>query len=258
MAALSVLCKQTGAYIQDVLTDIVPNIASIVRELDLTLVTGEGDLLHQFVDCMFLGALNNTLLAPADTSGVMENLMFSRSVDGTGRDFELPCNGSYVYDRDLPDKEPLLQKTCGSDTRISVMAYVTQEIIYKEDGGLHTILTELIKDKISAIADSITDSANYGCLGQKTYASWQNCCQETRNCKPHENAFEPNIPDVDSEISIPELLQALQESIGDVGKQAIVDSTVGCYVSPRMATLTALFSDVCTARCVFVVCVWSG
>ena len=213
-------------YIQDVLSDILPNIPSIVRALDLTLVTGEGDLLHQFVDCMFLGALDKTLLAPADSMGVMENLMYSRSSNGTGRGFELPCLGTTVYDRVMPENAPFVQKTCGSDTRISVMAYVTQEIIYKEDGGLHMILTELIKNKIDDIALSITDSAQYGCLGKKTFASWKHCCQETRNCEPFENSFEPNLREVDLEISIPELLQALQQSIAQIGRDSIIDTQV--------------------------------
>ena len=236
-ASNDTVAHETEAYIADVMTDIVPNIASIVKELDLTLVTGEGDLLHQFVDCMFLGALNSTLLAPADTAGVMENLMYSRSANATDRNFELPCQGSLVYDRTLSGNAPFTQKTCGSDTRISVMAYVTQEILYKDDGGLHTILIDLIRTKIAAISDSITDSANYGCLGQKSFASWKHCCLEVRNCLPYENTFEPNLPDVDYEISIPELLQALQDSIGDIGKKAIVDSEVcGIRANPKATT----------------------
>lgn len=235
---------ETESYIAGVMTDIVPNIASIVRELDLSLVTGEGDLLHQFVDCMFLGALNSTLLAPADTAGVMENLMYSRSANATDRNFELPCQGTLVYDRTASGNAPFTQKTCGSDTRISVMAYITQEILYKDDGGLHTILIDLIRTKIAAITDSITDSANYGCLGKKSFASWKHCCQEARNCQPYENTFEPNLPDVDYEISIPELLQALQESIGDIGKKAIVDSEVCGFVETLHPTSPRLFLHV--------------
>jgi len=216
----------TTDYIEDVKREILPRLDSIVNELDLTLVTGEGDLLHQFVDCMFLGADNSTFLAPADTSDVMQTLMYSRSVNATDRLFELPCNGSFVYDRWQPQNEPFRQKTCGSDTRISVMAYVTQEILYKEGSGLHLILTKLISEKITAIAQSITNVSNYGCLGRMTFASWQNCCERIGNCMPFENTFEPNLPEVDYVISTESLLAEVQNSIGDIGLSSIIDNQV--------------------------------
>ena len=62
--------------------------------------------------------------------------MYSRHVNGTSRDFDLPCAGTYVRDsRDSTEAPPFLQKTCGSDTRIAVMAYVTRTIVDTDDGG---------------------------------------------------------------------------------------------------------------------------
>ena len=166
-------------YAEGVTQDILPNIQRIVEALDLTLTTGEGDILHQFVDCIMLGANTKTILAPADTGGVLEDLMYSRHANGTSRDFDLPCAGTYVRDaRDSAEAPPLLQKTCGSDTRIAVMAYVTRTIVDTDDGGLHKMLAKLITDKISSITNIISDHENYGCLGPVTGLHWRNIGSE--------------------------------------------------------------------------------
>jgi len=161
------------AYNTNVEQEILINIRKIVDALDLTLTTGEGDLLHQFVDCILMGAQLTSIMAPADNGEVMENLMYSRHVNGTSRDFELPCTGTHVYDRtEGADATPFLQKTCGSDTRIAVMAYVTRTIIDKDNGGLHALVASLITEKIQSIVASMTDVRNYGCLGKVTGLAW--------------------------------------------------------------------------------------
>jgi len=163
----------TSTYTTNVDQEIMANIRKIVDALDLTLTTGEGDLLHQFVDCIFMGAQLKTVLAPADTGGIMENLMYSRHANGSSRAFELPCVGTHVYDRsEGADSKPFLQKTCGSDTRIAVMAYVTRTIIDTDNGGLHALVASLITEKIQSIVASITDVGNYGCLGKVTGLAW--------------------------------------------------------------------------------------
>ena len=60
----------TTSYTHNVEHEILVNIRKIVDALDLTLTTGEGDLLYQFVDCIFMGAQTKTFLAPADTEAV--------------------------------------------------------------------------------------------------------------------------------------------------------------------------------------------
>jgi len=163
----------TAAYTTDVEQEILVNIRKIVDALDLTLTTGEGDLLHQFVDCIFMGAQKKAILAPADSAETMENLMYSRHENGSNRSFQLPCVGTYVYDRqEGADTEPFLQKTCGSDTRIAVMAYVTRSIVDADNGGLHALVASLITEKVHSIITNITNVQNYGCLGRVTGMAW--------------------------------------------------------------------------------------
>jgi len=73
-------------------------IDTIIKKLDLNLRTGEGDLLPQHMDCVFLGAYNKTFFAPTNSDAFLESMMYSRHKKGESRDFELPCVASVVYD----------------------------------------------------------------------------------------------------------------------------------------------------------------
>ena len=151
-AKYNAVVRCTAAYTTVVELEILVNIRKIVDDLDLTLTTGEGDLLHQFVDCIFIGTQTKAILAPADTSETMENIMYWRQQNGSSRRFELPCVGTYVYDRqDGANTEPFLQKSCGRDTRISIMAYVTRSIVNADNGGLHARVSSLIAEKVKSI-----------------------------------------------------------------------------------------------------------
>jgi len=78
--------------------------------------------------------------------------------------------GTHVHDRqDGANTEPFLQKTCGSDTRIAIMAYVTRSI---DHGGLHALVASLITEKVQSIVTNITNVENYGCLGKVTGMAW--------------------------------------------------------------------------------------
>ena len=172
----------TNTYASDVEKQILPNIRRIVDALDLTLVTSEGDLIHQFVDCVMMGAQNKAVLAPADNEGVLENFMYSRNVNGSSRDFELPCAGTHVVDQDAGSNSiPFRQKTCGSDTRISIMAYVTREILDKDNGGLHALVAKLITDKVKSITNAFANVNDYGCLERATGLIWYNAGGEPPN-----------------------------------------------------------------------------
>jgi hypothetical protein len=172
-AKYSALAECTAGYATRVKQEIMPNIRRIVDALDLTLVSSEGDFIHQFVDCIMMGANTKAILAPADIEGVLENFMYSRHVNGTSRDFELPCHGSFVASGESGTAgEPFLQKTCGSDTRIAVMAYATREILDKDNGGLYALVAQLITDKIVSITAALTNVRDYGCLDRATGLIW--------------------------------------------------------------------------------------
>jgi len=199
-------------------------IDKIIGQLDLNLKSGEGDLLHQHMDCVFLGAYNKTFFAPTDSNSILEPMMYSRHKDGESREFELPCKPTLVYDTyaDNVSNSAFLQKTCGSDARIGLMAYAKKSIV-KQQNSLNILMAAKIKDKIKRIEESFSNIGLFGC---QPYTSWEKCCDVPGKCTPTESTFEPSIPVANFEISGSEILSMLLDSIKTIQRDVLYDSSV--------------------------------
>jgi len=212
-------------FFRDVKTDLSSAVIDrIISKLDLNLITGEGDLLHQHLDCIFMGAYTKTFFAPTDSNMVLEPMMYSRHKNGTSREFDIPCAPTMVYDTHAENIEEsaFSQKTCGSEVRIGVMAFAKQNIVKKEN-SLNFILAKKIKEKIANIEKSFQDIDFYGC---KPTTSWKECCEIPGKCKPTESIFEPSIAALNFEISGSELLHMLLDSIKTIQRDILYDSSV--------------------------------
>lgn len=89
--------------------------------LKVTVFSAEGDMLHQYFDCMMMGALDRVDLWPGPTG--VETPFWSRNRrSGVGRDFELPCSGDALNDRS-GRRDTQSPFTCGSDARRAVIKY---------------------------------------------------------------------------------------------------------------------------------------
>ena len=67
--------------------------------LKITIFSADGDLLHQYADCVMQGPMGSMTLTPGP--GSTEKVTWSRSTDGTpSRLFELPCSGERLTNRD--------------------------------------------------------------------------------------------------------------------------------------------------------------
>ena len=223
----SAIAACTSDYARSVEQEIMPNIRDIVDALDLSLVTSEGDLIHQFVDCIMMGANKKTIMAPADTAGLLENFMYSRHVNGTSREFELPCAGSYVSSQENgQDSETFRQKTCGTDTRISVMAYVTREILHKDNDGIHALVAQLITEKVASITSAFANVQDYGCLDQATGLIWYRAGTEAPafGRELNSTALRNALATADTRVVTLTTLQWLNTAITDLRKDDFVKS----------------------------------
>ena len=161
-------------------------IDKIIGLLDLNLKSGEGDLLHQHIDCVFFGAYNKTFFAHTDSNSILEPLMYSRHKNGESREFDLPCNASIVYDTYTENisSSAFLQKTCGSDARIGLMAYVKKNIV-KEQNSLNIIMTAKIKDKMKRVKKSFSNIRLFGCKPHRNAVLWpESAHQQSPHLKP--------------------------------------------------------------------------
>ena len=148
------------------------------NDLEIAIFSAEGDLLHQYFDCVMMGALATKIdLWPAPDS--LNRPFWSRRTDGaTSREFELPCSGAQLNSRlGVPDtKTPL---TCGSHSRRSAIKYFLRRALSGggQDAARQTILKvvrQLIADLMAAW---VTDDnfLNYQCQCDNGTHSY-GCC----------------------------------------------------------------------------------
>ena len=126
-----------------------------------------------------------------------------------------------------------LQKTCGSDARIGLMAYAKKSIV-KQQNSLNLLITAKINDKIKHIEESFS---NIGLLGCQPYTSGETCCPIPGKCTATESTFEPSIPGVNFEISGSELLSMLLDNIKTIQRDVLYDSSVSRWDMCRLSLM---------------------
>ena len=194
----------------------------IIDSIQLDIITGEGDFIHQLIDCIIMGAYNKTEIMPADSNGILENLLYSRHPTGESRDIPLPCTESVIIDTTNPDKE-IFQRTCGTAARIAFIAYVIQvNILGNKNNNIKEQIKIKIFEKIQIIKEDMSDTSNFGCKYTDLESGaitgrWDKCCKIPGQCTPGESTFEPNLPDVSMFINSLDISKLLVENfISDV------------------------------------------
>lgn len=103
-AAARRVYRETRDAVQAVLLRV--NSTWNANNVQAQIFSAEGDLLHQYFDCVMMGALDTKVdVWPAPDA--LNKPFWSRRTDGAaGRDFELPCSGAQLNDRGgIPDTQ---------------------------------------------------------------------------------------------------------------------------------------------------------
>lgn len=217
--------KCATEFIKDFKENKVLNIAEILERMSLDFISGEGDIAHQITDCIFMGAYNYSMLLPADLSNILYNMTYSRHPDGHSRQFEAGCTFSKMTDTlsgDVVD-----QKTCGTPTRKSIMAYITHTLLKSEDTGVTQMIRDLIQKQIEQIEKDVQDISQYGCVsadGKQT--GWEFCCKNAGNCVPGESDFESNLTSVNLFISPGDITTSVTKIIEKMHAEVLHNSKV--------------------------------
>lgn len=212
------------------LTDVSSDLLS---KIELELITGEGDIIHQTTDCIIMGAYNKTEIMPSDNDGLLENILYSRHVNGESRDIPLPCAESVITDLENPGLE-VLQRTCGTPARIALITYIIKEVIMGQEDGIKNIIIQKIMEKLVQFKTDLSDIGNYGCArkdaqGNTVSGSWTTCCETAGSCKPGESTFEPNLPNISMWISETILSDAITDNFLKGIQELELSSTKVCF-----------------------------
>jgi len=148
--------------------------------LNVMIFSAEGDMLHQFFDCFMMGASAEAEVWPGPD---VAKPVWSRNDDGN-RDFQLPCSGEALRDRQQrrDSKSPF---TCGSFARRSVIKYFLRNVIQNDP----TNNTNIVRDAVSELVRNLervwvnTDLATYMCQCPDGSNS-PDCCVLDPSCDP--------------------------------------------------------------------------
>ena len=152
-------------------------------KLKITIFSADGDLLHQYADCVMQGPMGSMTLTPGP-SGV-EKVIWSRSSDGSpSRLFELPCSGERLTNRDGISRDDVPPFTCGTYARRAVVKHFLR-VTYggeKENEGAKTSVIKEIRALINRTREAWNFKSNLMCTCPNGTTTGWACCEQQKNC----------------------------------------------------------------------------
>lgn len=150
--------------------------------LKITIFSADGDLLHQYADCVIQGPMGSMTLTPGPDG--VEKVIWSRNSDGSAsRSFELPCSGERLTKRDGISRDDVPPFTCGTHARRAVLKHFLR-ITYggeKENGGAKAAVVKEVLALISRTRETWTFKSNFLCTCPNGTTGW-NCCDTQKEC----------------------------------------------------------------------------
>ena len=151
--------------------------------VNAAIFSAEGDLLHQYFDCMMMGALGHTDLWPAPDT--LAKPVWSRQSDNSdNRNFELPCSGEQLKNR-LGVRDNQSPFTCGSHPRRALMKYFirSRQTSSEELDANRALITTAVQNLISSLNATWSDITNFYCQCDNGERGFQ-CCTLPPTCDP--------------------------------------------------------------------------
>lgn len=158
--------------------------------INVDIFSAEGDLLHQFFDCLMMGALAHTDIWPTPDS---RKPVWSRQSDNSdSRAFELPCSGDQLKGRDgvADNNSPF---TCGSYARRAAIKYFVRSRQGTQTNANKALVTKAVQELIGNLTMLWSNTNNYMCQcpnGQRDLKCCTLPCNMDNKC-----ACGGNLPD---------------------------------------------------------------
>ena len=128
-----------------------------IEDDTIKLFSADGDFIHDFFDCMFMGPYNAVEILPCDAEGILDCPFYARDASKKTRDFSTDdCAG----DSSLPF-------TCGSSIRRSIIKYFFQTYSHTTT-MIGKNLSNSIKIKVDEIFTNYTNLGSLGCYDPVT------------------------------------------------------------------------------------------
>ena len=201
--------------------------------IDMQFFSVEGDVLHQIMDCMFMGPYSRMDYwpIPACTDPAEECLTgpyWARDAEGLG--------GSRGVDPDTCPTLPTLPYTCGSPARQAAMRYLVLNVLPAGGGdttsaAAGSVVHETVMSTLLEIRRDWNDTGGFGCLCAALNTSTHSpaCCVGGSQLLP-DRLNKTHIP-----IDSAKVLQAMEDDLGNMYRLALEDPDPWRYYLDRVA-----------------------
>jgi hypothetical protein len=133
--------------------------AQQAASIDTVLFSADGDFIHDFFDCMYLGPYSRVDVLACDPENSLECPFYARdNMSGASRAFTA-CFG------DIMHGDHMLPFTCGSQARRSIIKYFFRNFSKVAEGGkgLSMNVSRKIKASTEALIQNYSDPRSWGC-----------------------------------------------------------------------------------------------
>jgi len=147
--------------------------------LNVMVFSAEGDMLHQFFDCYMMGAESSAEVWPGPD---VVKPIWARN-DKLTRDFQLPCSGEALRDRQgrRDSKSPF---TCGSHARRSAIKYFLRNQITQDPTTNNQIIQDAVNELLGKLEQAwLGDLSGYMCQCSNGLQAPE-CCKLDPSCDP--------------------------------------------------------------------------
>jgi hypothetical protein len=135
-------------------------------ELQTIFFSPEGDIMHQMMDCVFMGPYTKVNYWPQDLLGILPVPSWHRDHDGTSRALD-----PRVCVRESMDRSP--PYSCGSHARQAVIKYFFRDYLPRKQ---NSTMNSIIKSMANDIQEAWGDTSNYTCLCTDNRTHSAQCC----------------------------------------------------------------------------------
>ena len=146
-----------------------------MKKLQVELFSADGDFIHDFFDCVFLGPYTRADILPCDKAGLLECPFYARDEQGgKSRDFTA-CYGPVMHgDLNLPF-------TCGSQARRAIIKYFFRDYVLQ---NLDSQVAGLLMARVKELWLNLTNSESYKCLDTTTGRCTAQACTKANSYAP--------------------------------------------------------------------------
>ena len=143
--------------------------------IEATFFSADGDLVHDFMDCVFLGPYTRADWLPCAVDDARCPFYARDDLGGLSRNFSEGCMSDSQTDFDPPF-------TCGSPARRSIIKYFFRNVTKLVDStSMNKNVTSLLRNLTLQLEADYTDTSHYGCRDAATGACSAAACFATPN-----------------------------------------------------------------------------